>query len=80
MLVGHGRITNMAIRGSVQHKRGHNTIMTGLAMLVFGTALVLVFATGNPDSPALGVFVLIAFAGFITLMVGIGRRREKPVT
>lgn len=65
----------MTTKGSVQNKRGHNTIMTGLAMLVFGTALALAFASGNAG--AQGVFIIIAFAGFITLMVGIGRRREK---
>lgn len=63
--------------GDVRHKRGHNTIMTGLAMLVFGTAFALIGGTGDA-SGLMGFGVLAAFAGFITLLVGIGRRRETP--
>lgn len=52
--------------------------MTVLAMLVFGIVLAVAFTVG--DSAAAPAPILIAFAGFITLLVGIGRRREKPVT
>lgn len=64
--------------GTVQHKRGHNTMMTGLALLVFGVAFALIGGTGDAAGIQ-GVGILAAFAGFITLLVGIGRRREKPV-
>lgn len=63
--------------GSVQHKRGHNTMVTGAAMLVFGVVLALAFASS--EGAGSGLFGFVAFAGFITLLVGIGRRREKPV-
>lgn len=66
----------MTTVGNVQHKRGHNTMVTGAAMLVLGTALALAFS--STEGAAMGVFVLAAFAGFITLLVGIGRRRETP--
>lgn len=65
-------------KGNVKHKRGHNTIVTGLAMLVFG--IVFALAGGYGDASGLqGFSILVALAGFITLLVGIGRRREKPV-
>jgi hypothetical protein len=52
--------------------------MTGLALLVFGVAFAIIGTTG--DAAGLqGVGTFAAFAGFITLLVGIGRRREKPV-
>lgn len=63
--------------GNVRHKRGHNTIMTGLAMLVMGIAFALVGGFG--DAPGLqGFAILVAIAGFVTLLVGVGRRRETP--
>jgi hypothetical protein len=47
-------------------------------MLVFGVAVALGSA-GEYGSPALhNVSVLVALAGFITLAIGIGRRRERP--
>lgn len=63
--------------GNVQHKRGHNTMMTGLAMLVMG--IVFALAGGYGDAPGLqGFAILVALAGFVTLLVGVGRRRETP--
>lgn len=56
----------------IVQKRGHNAIVTGLAMLVFGTIAGLIFGVG------LGYGV--AFAGFITLILGYGIRRETPRT
>lgn len=65
--------------GNVQHKRGHNTMMTGLAMLVMGIAVALVGGYG--DAPGLqGFAVLVAIAGLVTLLVGVGRRRETPTS
>ncbi|OIH86028.1 hypothetical protein BLJ79_04325 [Arthrobacter sp. UCD-GKA] len=65
--------------GNVQHKRGHNTIMTGLAMLVMGIAVAL--AGGYGDAPGLqGFAILVAIAGLVTLLVGVGRRRETPTS
>lgn len=63
--------------GKVRHKRGHNAIMTGLAMLVFSAPFIL-GSWGN-DGPS-GFPVLVAFAGLITLIVGFGVRREQSVS
>lgn len=61
-------------------KRGHNAIMTGLALLVFGIAFALIGGTGDADG-MMGVGMFAALGGFITLLVGIGMRREKqPAT
>lgn len=67
--------------GSVQHKRGHNTIVTGLAMLVFGTVVAFIASGSSNDGAAgfTGFCVLVAVAGLITLLIGVGRRRETPV-
>ncbi|WP_151724017.1 hypothetical protein [Arthrobacter luteolus] len=60
----------------VQHRRGHNAIVTGLAMLVLGGAMTAAGTIGGGSGLA-GFSALVAFAGFITLIVGIGIRREK---
>lgn len=57
-------------------KRGDKAIKTGLAMLVFGVAIAL--ATASAENFLSGFSVLVAFAGFITLIVGFGIRRERP--
>jgi hypothetical protein len=54
-------------------------IKTGLAMLVFGVVIALAFSVGQENvSPVTGWAALIAFAGFITAIVGIGKWRERP--
>ena len=54
-------------------------IKAGLAMLVFGVAVALAFSFGQEDvSPVTGWAALIAFAGFITAIVGLGKWRERP--
>jgi uncharacterized membrane protein YidH (DUF202 family) len=54
-------------------------IKTGLAMLVFGVVIALAFSVGQ-DKPGgmVGFASLIAFAGFITAIVGVGKWRERP--
>lgn len=61
----------------VQHRRGHNAIVTGVAMLVLGGAMTAALTVGGSESPLLGFSALAALGGFITLIVGIGIRREK---
>lgn len=59
-------------------KRGHNARITGLALLVMGTVIALAAGTGEATG-LMGFSVLVAFAGFITLLVGVGIGREnKP--
>ncbi|MGP9528577.1 hypothetical protein [Glutamicibacter sp. AOP5-A2-18] len=58
-------------------KRGHNARVTGLAMLVFGIAIALAAGYGQADGLS-SFSVLVAVAGFITFIVGIGLGRETP--
>jgi hypothetical protein len=67
-------MTKVGETGFVQHKRGHNAIMTGLALMVFAFPFLFVFP-GTSVELFIGLTVL---AGFITLMAGIGMRRETP--
>lgn len=66
--------------GENVRKRGHNAMVTGLAMLVIGVVIALGSAGENGNPALQGWAVLVALAGFITLLIGIGRRREKPPT
>lgn len=51
---------------------------TGLAMLVFGIAIALA-AAGENGNPGLNAFAsVVALAGFITALIGIGKWRERP--
>lgn len=50
----------------------------GAAMLVFGVVIALASA-GENGSPQLNAFAsVVAFAGFITAIVGLGKWRERP--
>lgn len=68
----------MTTSGDVHKKRGAMAIKVGLAMLVFGVVIALAAAgeTGNPQLSGFAAFV--AFAGFITALVGVGKWRERP--
>lgn len=63
----------------VDHKkRGVNIMKTGAAMLVFGIAIAL-FSAGENGNAQLNAFsTFVAFAGFIVLIVGVGKWRERP--
>lgn len=68
----------MTPTGDIHKKRGATAIKTGLAMLVFGVAIALA-AAGENGSPGLNAFAsVIALAGFITAIVGVGKWRERP--
>jgi hypothetical protein len=51
---------------------------TGLGMLVFGIAIALFSAGENGNAGLNGVSTLVAIAGFIVLIVGVGKYRERP--
>ena len=71
-------LAGMTTQGDVHKKRGAIAMKTGLAMLVFGLAIALASA-GEHGNPMLSAWSgLIAFAGFITLLIGIGKWRERP--
>lgn len=68
----------MTTSGDVHKKRGANAMKTGLAMLVFGVAIALASA-GEYGNPSLNGFAsLVALAGFITGLIGVGKWRERP--
>lgn len=56
------------------NRRGHNAMMTGLALLVIGGIFAI---TGN-GSGMTGFGVLVAVAGLVATIIGIGLRRETP--
>jgi len=59
-------------------KRGANVMKAGAAMLVFGIAIALATA-GENGSPGLNAFAsLVALAGFITAIIGLGVWRQRP--
>jgi len=51
---------------------------TGLGMLVFGIAIALFSAGENGNAGLNGFSTLVAIAGFIVLIVGVGKWRERP--
>lgn len=68
----------MTTQGDTHKKRGAMAMKTGLAMLVFGVAIALA-AAGENGNPRLNAFAsVVALAGFITALIGIGKWRERP--
>jgi hypothetical protein len=66
--------------GDVHKKRGTNIMKTGAAMLVFGIAVAL-FSAGETGNTGLNAFAsFVALAGFIVLIVGVGKYRERPAS
>jgi membrane associated rhomboid family serine protease len=55
-------------------KPGNNAIKTGIVLLLAGG--LYVWATISTPSGVGGVAVFVAVAGLVTLLVGIGIRRE----
>lgn len=68
----------MTTSGDVHKKRGANAMKTGLAMLVFGTAIALATGGENGNAGMSAWCAVIAFAGFITALIGLGKWRETP--
>lgn len=54
------------------HRRGHNAMVTGLAMFVIGLIMAIAYVGGMQ-----GFGILITVAGFVTGMIGVGMRRER---
>jgi len=59
-------------------KRGANVMKTGFAMLVFGIAIALASAGENGNAGLNGFSSLVALAGFITAIIGLGIWRQRP--
>ena len=68
----------MTQMGDVHKKRGANIMKTGLGMLVFGIAVALFSAGENGNAGLNAASAFVALAGFIVLIVGVGKWRERP--
>jgi len=68
----------MTQTGVDHKKRGATVMKVGAAMLVFGVAIALASA-GENGNPQLNAFAsVVALAGFITAIIGLGKWRERP--
>lgn len=68
----------MTTQGDVHKRRGANIMKTGAGMLVFGVVIAMASA-GENGNPQLNAFsALVAIAGFIVAIVGVGKWRERP--
>ena len=68
----------MTQTGVDHKKRGIQAMRIGAAMLVFGVAIALA-AAGESGNPQLNAFAsVVALAGFITAIIGLGKWRERP--
>ena len=71
-------LADMTTSGDIHKKRGVNIMKTGLGMLVFGIAIAL-GAAGENGNPGLNAFAtVVALAGFIVAIIGVGKWRERP--
>lgn len=69
----------MTQTGVDHKKRGIQAMRIGAAMLVFGVAIALAFSVGQEEpSGIVGFASVVALAGFITAIVGLGKWRERP--
>jgi len=69
----------MTQTGVDHKKRGIIAMRVGAAMLVFGVAIALAFSVGQEKPGGIvGFASLIALAGFITAIIGLGKWRERP--
>ena len=72
-------LAGMTTSGDVHRRRGANIMKTGAGMLVFGIAIALATAGGEDGPNWLNALsTLVALAGFITAIVGLGKWRETP--
>ena len=68
----------MTTSGDVHKKRGANAMKTGAAMLVFGVVIAVASAGEYGNAGLSGFAALVALAGFVTAIIGIGKWRETP--
>lgn len=68
----------MTTPGDVHKRRGANIMKTGAAMLVFGIAIALATAGENGNHFLSSFASIVALAGFIVAIIGVGKWRERP--
>jgi len=68
----------MTQTGVDHKKRGIMAMRIGAAMLVFGVAIALATAGENGNPQLSGFASVVALAGFITAIIGLGKWRERP--
>lgn len=71
-------LAGMTTQGDVHKRRGANIMKTGAGMLVFGIIIAIATAGENGNAGLSGFAVVVALAGLITAIVGIGKWRELP--
>lgn len=70
----------MTTQGDVHKRRGANIMKTGAGMLVFGIVIALATAGENGNAGLSGFAAVVALAGFIVAIVGVGKWRERPAS
>lgn len=68
----------MTQMGDVHKKRGANIMKTGAGMLVFGIIIAMATAGENGNNWLSSLATVVALAGFIVAIVGVGKYRERP--
>ena len=70
----------MTTSWDIHKRRGANIMKTGAAMLVFGIAIAVATAGEDGNMALSGFATVVALAGFITAIVGLGKWRERPAS
>lgn len=68
----------MTTQGDVHKRRGANIMKAGAGMLVFGIVIALATAGENGNAGLSSFSAVVALAGFITAIVGVGKWLERP--
>jgi hypothetical protein len=70
----------MTTSGEIHKRRGANIMKTGAGMLVFGIIIAIATAGANGNTGLSAFATVVAIAGFITAIVGLGKWRETPAS
>lgn len=70
----------MTTTGELHKKRGANIMKTGAGMLVFGIVIALATAGQDGSVGLNSVASMVALAGFIVALIGVGKWRERPAS
>ena len=73
-------LAGMTTSGDVHKKRGANIMKTGAGMLVFGIAIALAAAGENGNQGLNSIATVVAIAGFVVALIGVGKWRERPAS
>jgi len=68
----------MTTSGDTHKRRGANIMKTGAGMLVFGVIIAIATAGENGNTGLSSFASVVALAGFVVAIVGLGKWRERP--